>query len=784
MSLFSGAKNNKFYYPPILKVRKNNIHLSDINNLKNTKNKKINNISLKSVNQILQMTKSNSYNNIINANKKNDFYIKDQDTNNLLLTLKNRSNSKNEKYNKYVDNEALYEKNIQLKTEINQIKKELQHMKAENQRKEQEIIKKDKLLLSAFDKKINEENDLESIFYIEDKKNNNNENNILEKDIKKNNYMARFKKQYNELKKKYEEKISQINSLKKNIKISKLNELTIQNKEILKEFYKLKELYINLLQENKKNIEKIKKLNDLENELNDKNLIILQLQESLKISSSTNIKYENDFEEMKTTINKLQIENKNLLDKLKKLYESYNKMSSHRKENENKFLGLYDEKRKSDINFNNTNRSYLNLANKINTDIRSKNFRNSLNNSTKRKISPLAKKIPISSNNSNIKKYNNNEINISNSINNNLKRESNNEINVSKIKENEINNNEEEEDNENNDIIISENIETNRSFNDISQCSYMLIKNFEACKISKEDSLTIIIKPILNEISNEKQIKNDILVNLFTNKICECINCTKNDNDINSINGVINSLLNESKNELFSFIQAFLDIFDSVKIYTDNLSDEENIIKKINISLFQYKEYFQNSYTNKFISFSNFRGLLNNKNIILDDESIEYVIYRMKKDCPNIISRNTKQNENIDKNNIKNNKNENNSKENKNDNDNKNNNNIIINNDNNNNDKNNGIININNTEEKNIIINNNENNILINLNNEQSNNNEKKEEIPVKIVNISIEEENNKKEDIISNKKENKNEENNEISNHNENCSIFDLNYKTFLNLI
>ena len=93
MSLFSGAKNNKFYYPPLLKVRKNNIHLSDINNLKNTKNKKINNISLKSVNQILQMTKSNSYNNIINANKKNDFYIKDQDTNNLLLTLKNRSNS-------------------------------------------------------------------------------------------------------------------------------------------------------------------------------------------------------------------------------------------------------------------------------------------------------------------------------------------------------------------------------------------------------------------------------------------------------------------------------------------------------------------------------------------------------------------------------------------------------------------------------------------------------------------------------------------------------------------
>jgi hypothetical protein len=134
-------------------------------------------------------------------------------------------------------------------------------------------------------------------------------------------------------------------------------------------------------------------------------------------------------------------------------------------------------------------------------------------------------------------------------------------------------------------------------------------------------------------------------VSLFAEKICECINCSKNNEDINSISIVIHSLLNESKYELFTFIKAFLDIFDSVKIYTDNLTDEEGIIKKINLSLFQYKEYFENSYTNKFISFSSFRGLLNSKNIILDDESIEYLIYRMKKDCPNIISRNSKEKE-------------------------------------------------------------------------------------------------------------------------------------------
>ena len=782
MSLFSNIKNNKFYYPPIIKVKNNNMNLLHINNVKNNKSKKININSLKNINKIVPITKSNSYNNISNGYKKNDFYLKDQnDNSSLLFNIRNRNNSKNEKNNKYFDNESLYEKNLQLKTEINQIKQELLQMKCENQRKEKEIMKKDKLLLTAFDKKIDEEIDLNLIFKLDDKKNNEID---IEKDLKKNKYMAKFKQQYMELKKSYDEKISQINTLKKNIKNTKLNELIIQNKEILKEFNKLKDLYNNLYLENKKNLEKIKKLNDIENELNDKNLIILQLQESLKISSATNIKYENDFEEMKITITNLQIENKNLMEKIKKLTETINnnnKALSQKKESENKFFGLYNEneQKKNEINFNSTNRSFLNATNRINTDIRKNNYKTMNNNSDKRKkmsISPLnKKKIPISANNSNLKKDNNNEINDIN--NSDIKNENNNDINISKTKENEnnINNNSNEDDN--NIININEKDDNNASFNDVSQSEYILIKNFEACKISKEDSLTLIIKPILNDISNEKQIKNEVLVNLFTDKICECINCKKNTNDINSINNVISSLLNDSKCELFAFIKAFLDIFDSVKIYTDNSTDEEGILKKINLSLFKYKEYFENSYTNEFISFFAFRGLLNNKDIILDDESIEYLIYRMKKDCPNIISKNSK-NENINSNNNENNEN---------------------------NDNNEKIIT--NIEEKHTFTSNyqnNSNSIIININNGKSINLEKMEE-PINIAN-NTEEKNNKEEkvehknEINENKVENKDEninENNNIENNNgevvtsiilENnnisCSIFDLNYKTFLNLI
>ena len=157
--------------------------------------------------------------------------------------------------------------------------------------------------------------------------------------------------------------------MKKNIKSTKLNELKIQNKEIFKEFNKLKELYTNLFEENKINLEKMKKYNDFENELNEKNLIILQLQESLKLSSSNNIKNENEIEKLKKIINKLQNENQILQNKLKTLFEHYNKKNVLKEVNQNnnkifalnEELSLHPKKIKNGITFNNTNRSYLNI---------------------------------------------------------------------------------------------------------------------------------------------------------------------------------------------------------------------------------------------------------------------------------------------------------------------------------------------------------------------------------------------------------------------------------------
>ena len=389
MSLNANIKNTKYYYPPIGKVRNsNNIHLTDINMIRGLKIKKnLNNqINSRKVIRNLHLNKTNSYSNISNQINKKDLYIQDSTDASLILNTKNRANSKKDK-SSYHDAETLYEININLKREINKLKKEIMLIKAEIQRKDNELIKKDKLLQTVFDKGIDDNIEINTFL-----NNNDNNNLFLEKDIKKNNYITKFRKQYNELKNKYKEKIEEISELKKNIKTTKLNELKIQNKETFKEFNKLKELYSNIFEENKINLEKIKKLNDTENELNEKNLIILQLQESLKLSSTNNIKNENEIEKLKKIINRLQNENQILQNKLKTLFEHYNKKNELKESNPinnifelNEELSLHPKKIKNGITFNNTNRSYLHI-NKINIE-RYENNKRKMSN-----ISPLSNK--------------------------------------------------------------------------------------------------------------------------------------------------------------------------------------------------------------------------------------------------------------------------------------------------------------------------------------------------------------------------------------------------------
>ena len=203
--------------------------------------------------------------------------------------------------------------------------------------------------------------------------------------------------------------------------------------------------------------------------------------------------------------------------------------------------------------------------------------------------------------------------------------------NINDLNDNKINN-EEKIDNLNDK-------KDNNNF-DVKLSTYILIKNFEACEITKDKCLSIIIKPFLKEIENNKQIEKKTLINLFTNKICESILVGEEKKaDYEQIGIIVETLLTESKNDLSNFIENFTRLFDGIKNYNES-KKQEDYIRQINIELSMHKDYFINSYDKKIIPFSTFRDLLNEKNIQLDNEIIEYLIYRMKKDCCDMNKRN------------------------------------------------------------------------------------------------------------------------------------------------
>ena len=113
----------------------------------------------------------------------------------------------------------------------------------------------------------------------------------------------------------------------------------------------------------------------------------------------------------------------------------------------------------------------------------------------------------------------------------------------------------------------------------ITEITYILIKNFEARKITKDEALNKIFKTVIDNLYGESQVEKSGLVVNFTDKICEVIQINNNEIDRNKIYYLIESLLTTSNNELGKFMENFLQLFDSIKYY--NADDDKRLTKKI-----------------------------------------------------------------------------------------------------------------------------------------------------------------------------------------------------------
>jgi hypothetical protein len=462
--------------------------------------------------------------------------------NELQLNKKLRKNSKNKnlkksnsfssnsktKYNNFInDKESLYEINKHLKSELNEVKKELIKIKNENIKKDNEINQRENLINNTFE--IKEEEYLKEETKIQ--------NEISDKCLH-SNLIYKLKKQYNDLKKEFDNKDNDVYLLKKNIKNSRLNELIVENSVILQELNKLKSLYNHQINENNNLNIKKKTVKEIETNISKQHFIIMNLQENLTKSNEENSNLKNENSSLKSKYKRILNEHKENNEKVHKMEEQIRNLLLEKKELEDK--------------------NYL-LTSQININLQKDNIKN--------KISSF---------------------------------KSDSSINGAKNAQ-------------------------------ITEITYILIKNFEARKITKDEALNKIFKTVIDNLYGESQVEKSGLVVNFTDKICEVIQINNNEIDRNKIYYLIESLLTTSNNELGKFMENFLQLIDSIKYY--DLNDEKRLNDKIRNSLGQYKDYFIQNYKKDCISFFSFRALLNKQNIMLDDESVEYLIYRMKKDC-------------------------------------------------------------------------------------------------------------------------------------------------------
>ena len=193
-----------------------------------------------------------------------------------------------------LEKERLYEDTIHLKNTINDLRREIGNLKSENHKLSLEMNKKDKLIEEMI---MDNNNNLFS--------SNNmhlNESKCMSK-AKESHLFVQIKRQFKELKNEYKAKCIELENVKKNIKLTKFNEIGIELKTYMDELARIKSLYLVTSKQNEINENKLKDFDGMHQNFVQQQMILMNLQDTL-------LKYENEVKskneeisEMKNKIN-------------------------------------------------------------------------------------------------------------------------------------------------------------------------------------------------------------------------------------------------------------------------------------------------------------------------------------------------------------------------------------------------------------------------------------------------------------------------------------------------
>ena len=638
----------------------------------------------------------------------------------ILYTLSNQFQNKRSGMGNKIEREQLYEDNMQLKKIINNLRRELAEVKNKLVKKDIEIRKKEIII-----KECSKENDLESTHELN-----------LQK-ARESTLISLFKKNFNELKKSYNKLSEENNNLKSNYTITKVKEYTIQIDILKKEMEKMRNLYIqtvennNILNKEVQNLKELKKyfieqhsiidrfehtiqsnkeeINILKQENEDYRNKLEQIQKKQKILKSKNVKLKlnnKKFLDIKKTRETYEIfidDNKKKMDTLKKdldeykrLYElarrEYNGLLEKREKKENNQNAYIDSKTiinnpyqtvnvievKQESKESNKLSLYKSLVEeyKHKLDIYELYFKKAgLDKDALLKafgfdgvVSASTKINPNDYSNNNIENMNNNNLaSIEINPNNNINTENSEEINkeqslknlnnivqigdtantnqTTNITTNDTNtnkntistsNNFTTTNNNNKLSSIEEEKQDEGQYNDENQLLSLLhvfVKNLEANGITKEQ-INQKIDEICKLFENRAEATKEEFIEPFVKMFIDTMKITKRE-DMGVVAGFLNDFVDSLNGDISIFFNGLIEVFD-------NINDYSGINKDIELSfkLNKYKdelitELKKNDINNThLITFDIFRKIVHDLNLLLDDESMEYLIYKMKKEVP------------------------------------------------------------------------------------------------------------------------------------------------------
>lgn len=173
-------------------------------------------------------------------------------------------------------------------------------------------------------------------------------------------------------------------------------------------------------------------------------------------------------------------------------------------------------------------------------------------------------------------------------------------------------------------------------FSDESQLLSLLhvfVKNLEAQGITKE-MINQKIEDIVKLFQNKEEATKEEFLEPFVKMFIETMKITQ-DKDVEVVSNFLNDFVDSLNGETYVFFKGLMEVFDNIKDFSRINKDNE-----VSYELNKYKEQLINALkqndanNNHLITFDIFRKIVQDLNISLDDENMEYLIYLMKKNVP------------------------------------------------------------------------------------------------------------------------------------------------------